>query len=70
LLGSARAPPPPFVVEIMQTCLSEAFESYPAEIVVQLPSNTHAEMEDAADKVKAWVEQWVSEHAGESSANE
>jgi broad-specificity NMP kinase len=54
----------------MQTCLSEAFESYPAEIVVQLPSNTHAEMEDAADKVKAWVEQWVSEHAGESSANE
>lgn len=54
----------------MQTCLSEAMESYPTEIVVPLPSNTQAEMEDAADKVKAWVEQWVAEHSQPAPADE
>lgn len=57
--------PPPFpsIPEIMQTCLSEAYDSYPKEIIVEMPSNVHSEMEDGAEKVKAWVEQWVKDHS-------
>ncbi|CED83948.1 Predicted nucleotide kinase/nuclear protein involved oxidative stress response [Phaffia rhodozyma] len=47
--------------EIMQTVLDEAREAYPAEIIVELPSNEQADMERGLDRVKEWVELWTKQ---------
>ena len=44
--------------EIMEVLLQEARESYDAEIVVELTSNTADEMEANVDRIEAWVRQW------------
>ncbi|XP_059487700.1 adenylate kinase isoenzyme 6 [Neocloeon triangulifer] len=49
--------------EIFQTILEEAQESYQAEIVHQLPSNTPEEMESNVEQITAWVEQYVKNNS-------
>ncbi|KAL7524206.1 hypothetical protein ACHAWF_000862 [Thalassiosira exigua] len=44
--------------EIMQVVLDEAKESYDAEIVQELPSNTVEDMESNVERCRQWVEQW------------
>lgn len=41
-----------------QVCLDEARSSYPAEIVVELPSNTVEDMESNVERAKAWAAAW------------
>jgi len=48
--------------EIMQTVLEEARESYAAEIVVELESETVEQMEQNVARTVAWLEQWQKEH--------
>jgi adenylate kinase len=48
--------------EIFQTILDEARNSYKAEIVHELPSNTPEELEENLDKIIAWLKQWNSSH--------
>ena len=43
--------------EIMQTVLEEARESYAAEIVVELESETVEQMEQNVARIVAWIEQ-------------
>ena len=47
---------------IFQTILDEARESYDVDIVHALPSNTPEEMEQNAEQIKAWIEQWAVNH--------
>lgn len=49
--------------EIMETILNEARESFAAEIVVELQSNTLEEMESNVDRIEQWVKQWKKDHA-------
>jgi adenylate kinase len=42
--------------------LEEARESYKAEIVHELPSNTPEDMEENLEKIIAWVNEWKSNH--------
>lgn len=44
--------------EIMQVILDEARESYAAEIVHEVPSNTVDDMENNATRVAEWCKQW------------
>ncbi|TLS26036.1 hypothetical protein PpBr36_07395 [Pyricularia pennisetigena] len=44
--------------EIMEVLLQEARDSYDAEIVVELQSNTTDEMEANVDRIEAWLSQW------------
>jgi len=48
--------------EIMQVLLEEAKESYAAEIVQEMKSNTIADMEDTISRVKVWYTQWIEDH--------
>ncbi|XP_045216195.2 adenylate kinase isoenzyme 6-like [Mercenaria mercenaria] len=48
--------------EIFQTILDEARNSYKAEIVHELPSNTPDELEDNLDKIAAWLQEWKVSH--------
>jgi len=45
--------------EIMQVVLDEARESYRAEVVMEMPSNTIQEMEENVAKIEAWRNQWT-----------
>ena len=47
--------------EIFQTILDEAQESYKAEIVFELHSNTPEEMDSNLNKIQDWVKQWKIE---------
>lgn len=49
--------------EIMEVLLQEARDSYDAEIVVELQSDTAEEMESNVDRVEAWLKQWKEDHA-------
>lgn len=49
--------------EIMGVVAEEARESYRAEIVHELQSNTLEDLEGNADRVVAWVTQWKAERA-------
>ena len=49
--------------EIMQVVLDEAKESYAAEIVVELTSNSIEDMEQNVDRVAQWYNQWKIDHA-------
>jgi len=44
--------------EIMEVLLEEARESYAAEIVVELKSDTTEDIDGNVERIKAWVEQW------------
>ncbi|CAG8608736.1 6424_t:CDS:2, partial [Racocetra persica] len=44
--------------EIFQVILEEARESYPAEIVVELQSNTIEDMQSNVTRIEEWVEAW------------
>lgn len=44
--------------EIMEVLLEEARESYDAEIIVELRSDTTEEMESNVERIEAWVENW------------
>ena len=49
--------------EIMQVILEEAREAYAHEIVHEVPSNTIEEMESNVERVKTWIEQWISDNS-------
>ncbi len=46
----------------MEVLLQEARESYDAEIVIELTSNTSDEMESNIDRIEAWARQWISDN--------
>eukprot|EP01126_Amoeba_proteus_P054241 TRINITY_DN6662_c0_g1_i1.p1 TRINITY_DN6662_c0_g1~~TRINITY_DN6662_c0_g1_i1.p1 ORF type:complete len:204 (-),score=55.53 TRINITY_DN6662_c0_g1_i1:146-727(-) len=48
--------------EIMQVVLEEALESYKAEIVWELSSNTLEEMDRNTDKIMSWIKDWNRSH--------
>ncbi|KAJ2080200.1 factor activating pos9 [Coemansia sp. RSA 988] len=48
--------------EIMQVVLDEARESYKAEVIMELDSNTVADMEANVEKVEAFVKQFKTAH--------
>ena len=47
--------------EILQVCEEEARDAYAAEVVVPLPSNTNVDCESNAQRIEAWVAQWLSD---------
>lgn len=46
--------------EIFQVCLDEAKDSYKAEIIWELSSNTVAEMENNLTQIQQWIHAWVA----------
>ena len=46
----------------MQVILEEARESYDEEIVIELRSETTDDMESNADRIAAWVAQWIKDN--------
>lgn len=50
--------------EIMRVVAEEARESYPPEIVHELPSNSVEDMEANAARVEAWTDSWRAQHPG------
>jgi adenylate kinase len=57
--------------EIMQVLLEEAREAYDEEIVVELRSDRVEDLDENAERVKAWVERWTEDNAaGEESEDE
>ncbi|KAK0727998.1 P-loop containing nucleoside triphosphate hydrolase protein [Lasiosphaeria miniovina] len=49
--------------EIMDVLYQEALESYDAEIVVDLQSNTSEDMDANLDRIEAWLKQWKEDNA-------
>ena len=50
--------------EIFQTILEEARDSYKAEIVHELPSNTPDDMESNLERIVLWMQQWSLANGG------
>ncbi|PPQ67355.1 hypothetical protein CVT24_011538 [Panaeolus cyanescens] len=48
--------------EIMQVVLEEARSSYPAEIVVELESETSEQLESNVSRIIAWINSWLENH--------
>lgn len=48
--------------EIMQVVLESAKESYAAEIVHEIPSNTQDDMESNITRTMQWCEQWIQDN--------
>jgi len=48
--------------EIFQTILDEAKESYPEEIVHELPSNTEKDLEQNVERIISWISQWLKDN--------
>ncbi|XP_006454455.1 hypothetical protein AGABI2DRAFT_189728 [Agaricus bisporus var. bisporus H97] len=48
--------------EIMQVVLEEARSSYPAEIVVELQSQTTEDLESNVTRIIGWIEAWKNDH--------
>ncbi len=46
--------------EIMQVVLDEARESYDEQIIVELPSNTVADMESNVERVVSWIQTYIA----------
>jgi adenylate kinase len=46
--------------EIMQVVVQEANESYAAEMVQILPSNTVDDMESNVERIQQWIERWAA----------
>ena len=51
--------------EIMEVLLQEARDSYDEEIVVELRSDTAEEIEQNIERIEAWYNQWIKDHAEE-----
>ena len=49
--------------EIMQVVAEEARESYAAEIVHEVPSNTLDDLDSAAERVSSWYASWQANNA-------
>ena len=49
--------------EIMEVLLQEARDSYAAEMVVELTSNSTDEMESNVDRIESWIKQWKKDNA-------
>lgn len=47
----------------MEVLLQEARDSYDAEMVVELTSNSTDEMESNVDRIESWVKQWKKDNA-------
>lgn len=47
----------------MEVLLQEARDSYDAEIIVELTSNTSDEVESNVERIEAWVKQWKKDYA-------
>lgn len=47
----------------MEVLLQEARDSYDEEIVVELTSNTSADMESNVERIEGWVKQWRKDNA-------
>ncbi|RYG48424.1 hypothetical protein EON67_07635 [archaeon] len=48
--------------EIMQVVLEDAHESYAAEIVQELPSNTMEDLDSNVSRVASWYAMWARDH--------
>jgi adenylate kinase len=48
--------------EIMCVVAEEARESYAEDVVHEVPSNSHADMESNVERVVAWVAQWCADN--------
>lgn len=47
----------------MEVLLQEAREAFDEKIVVELTSNSSAEMESNIDRIEGWIRQWKTDHA-------
>jgi len=56
--------------EIMQVVLDEAQSSYPAEIIVELKSETPEDMEGNVERILAWATAWREERARDGEEEE
>ena len=54
--------------EIMQVVAEEARESYKAEIIQMLPSNTVQELESNVDRIQRWVAAYEADDAAAAAA--
>ncbi|KAK6349647.1 factor activating pos9, variant 2 [Orbilia brochopaga] len=48
--------------EIMQVILDEAQDAYDQEIVIELRSDQHEEVESNVERITAWIEQWQKDN--------
>ncbi|TRM65746.1 AAA domain-containing protein [Schizophyllum amplum] len=53
--------------EIMQTVLTDARESYPPEIVVELRSETTDDMESNVARIVQWIEAWLNDRKAQEA---
>lgn len=56
--------------EIMEVISCEARESYASDIVVELRSETLADMQENVDRILAWIESYRQNHADEEGEEE
>lgn len=56
--------------EIMQVVLEEAREAYDAQIVVELESNTAADLESNVARIETWLKQWKADRAVDGGRGE
>lgn len=47
--------------EILQTVLEEAKGAYPAEAIVELPSDTNDQLENNVERIVQWIAHWRRE---------
>ncbi|KAK5135946.1 hypothetical protein LTR08_004404 [Meristemomyces frigidus] len=50
--------------EIMEVLLQEARDAYDADIVVELRSDSTADIDSNVDRIVTWVENWRKDHGG------
>ena len=50
--------------EIMQVVLEEARSSYPAEIIVELQSDSMEQLEDNVARIVEWITLWLKNQGG------
>jgi adenylate kinase len=48
--------------EIFQTVLDEALDSYSPEIVFELNSESHVDLENNVKTIQDWLEKWKKDH--------
>ena len=46
----------------MEVLLQEARDAYDEEIIVELTSNSSAEMDSNVGRIEAWVKQWLQQN--------
>ena len=54
----------------MEVLLQEARDSYAAEMVVELTSNSTDEMESNVDRIESWIKQWKKDNAEREDGGE